>query len=213
MRILGCLLLTASLLLSSVIPSLAHHDKVVMPRLVQLSWAPNTESDLGGYTIYRGAINCEAQGPLQPLTKVDKTAVSYRDETLPPTTTMACYRLTAYDVAGNESPQTDQVSKSFLPSFDGMKSPHFMQIDRKTSTLSKMYWMPGSCAKSFKLYYYVSSKNSWTLVGMTLKPEFDLTLTSTRRQYRVSGVCEDGSEYWVLSGIWAQSSTELDFKK
>lgn len=213
MRILGCLLLTVSLLLGSVIPSFANHDVVVVPRIVHLSWNPNTETDLGGYTVYRGAINCDAQGPLQPLIKLDKGVTEYTDSTLPPTTTLVCYRLTASDIAGNESLQSDQVSKSFLPSLEGMKSPHFMQISRKTATLSTVYWMPGSCSTAYKIYYYISSKNSWSLIGTTLKPEFDITLTSTRRIYRVSGVCADGTEYWLLSGIWAQSSTLNEYKK
>lgn len=213
MRILGCLLLTVSILFSSVIPSLANHDVVTVPRIVHLSWSTNPETDLAGYTVYRGAINCDAQGPLQPLIKLDKGTTSYTDATLPSTTTMACYRLTASDIAGNESLQSDQVSKSFPPSFPGMKSPHAVQIFRKTDTLSTVYWMPGSCATSFKVYYYVANKSSWTLLGTVLKPEFDLKLTTTQRLYRVSGVCADGTEYWLQSGIWAQSTSFEDIKK
>lgn len=213
MRILGCLLLTVSLLLGLVIPSLANHDVVNVPRIVHLSWNPNTEPDLGGYTVYRGAINCEAQGPLQPLIKLDKGATEYTDATLPSTTTMACYRLTASDLSGNESLQSDQVSKSFPPQSPGMKSPHAVQIFRKTATLSTLYWMPGSCATSFKVYYYVANKNSWTSLGTVLKPEFDLKLTTTQRLYRVSGVCADGTEYWLQNGIWAQSTPLEDIKK
>lgn len=77
-----------------------------------LTWNPNTEPDLKGYKVFRGYINCEAQGPLQPLVTLGKVT-TYTDNTVPDTATVACYRLLAFDESLNDSPLTDQVTKTF----------------------------------------------------------------------------------------------------
>jgi hypothetical protein len=81
-----------------------------------LTWTPNTETDLAGYKVYRGNGVC-AIGPLQPLV-VNGTAVtvaaptaSYTDNTVPVFDGQLCYEVTAYDLAGNESPRSVRATR------------------------------------------------------------------------------------------------------
>lgn len=82
-----------------------------------LTWNANTESDLAGYKLFRGQINCSAAGPLQPLVKngsdvqVGKVT-TYFDAGLPAIDGTICYEIKAYDTAGNVSPASNRVSKA-----------------------------------------------------------------------------------------------------
>lgn len=183
---------------------------------VNLSWSPNTEKDLDSYTIYRGMINCDSQGPLQPLITVDKAVTSFTDTTLPATTTQACYRLTAKDLSGNESLQSDQVSKSFPvtpppPPPPPVPTVHIAQnikveTDGTTATFS---WIPGSCTVSYQLMRYGTRSN--TKLSET-KGNFILyTLPKgSNSQYFISSVCADGSIYnSTLQFTLKQGSVEV----
>ncbi len=85
---------------------------VFAAKSASLSWEANTEPDLKGYKVYRGLLNCAAQGPLEPLTDAG-LVTTYTDATIPDAATEVCYRLTAYDKAGNESAPSAQATKTF----------------------------------------------------------------------------------------------------
>lgn len=73
-----------------------------------LSWSANTESDLAGYKIYRGT----ASGSYgSPIAVVEKGTTSYNVSALQSGTTYF-FAITAFDVSGNESPYSNEVSKS-----------------------------------------------------------------------------------------------------
>jgi len=64
---------------------------------ITLIWEPNTERDLAGYLVLRGA----TQSDLQPLMTTPMTATSFRDDLAPGTHHL--YAVRAVDKAGNES--------------------------------------------------------------------------------------------------------------
>jgi len=79
-----------------------------------LVWTANTETDLAGYKVYQSTVSGVYGTPIATLGKV----MTYT-ATLPQLTTSQVYywTITAYDLAGNESPKSAQVSK-LIPAFD-----------------------------------------------------------------------------------------------
>jgi hypothetical protein len=73
-----------------------------------LTWNANTDSDLAGYKIYRGTAS-GVYGAV--LTTLQGNATSYVATGLQSGTTYY-FVVTAYDTAGNESPYSNEVSKS-----------------------------------------------------------------------------------------------------
>ena len=76
-----------------------------------LSWEPNSEPDLAGYSVYRalsdgGAFNRISAGLV--------TAPEYEDATVPVGTETAWYQVTATDDAGNESPPSSTFMLSLV---------------------------------------------------------------------------------------------------
>lgn len=78
---------------------------------VSVSWTPNTEPDVAGYRLYMGFLSCTAVGPMLPVTALGK--VSTYTTSVPDGTTVVSVRMTAVDVAGNESAQSACVEKVF----------------------------------------------------------------------------------------------------
>jgi hypothetical protein len=76
-----------------------------------LSWIANKESDLAGYRIYVGTASGTYDFPGSPFT-VDKI-ISYTVTNLQPRTTYF-FAISAYDIAGNESPLSNEASKSIF---------------------------------------------------------------------------------------------------
>lgn len=74
---------------------------------VSLSWNANTESDLAGYKLYQGTVSGQ-YGPPTTLGLVTSTTL-----TLPNLAIDQRYfwAITAYDLTGNESPKSSEVSK------------------------------------------------------------------------------------------------------
>jgi len=73
---------------------------------VDLTWAPDMETDLAGYNVFRRSYGGQWQ-------KVNSKAVpvpSFRDETVQPGTTYF-YSVTAVDLRGNESPRSAETSE------------------------------------------------------------------------------------------------------
>lgn len=69
-----------------------------------LTWNPNSESDLAGYRLYRGLFPCPATGALpNPAYQDVGNVLLFKDSAIPDTATDVCYDITAYDLSGNES--------------------------------------------------------------------------------------------------------------
>jgi hypothetical protein len=73
-------------------------------RSIDLSWTPNTEVDLAGYSVYRQEVTSTGQvaGPATRLNTSPIVGPAYRDQTAVPGHHYA-YRVTAVDATGNES--------------------------------------------------------------------------------------------------------------
>jgi hypothetical protein len=82
-------------------------------RSIDLSWEPNTDSDLAGYIVYRQQIS--PTGALTgPSTRLNSTPVpgpAFRDQTAAAGQRYA-YRVTAIDTAGNESAPSADVQET-----------------------------------------------------------------------------------------------------
>jgi hypothetical protein len=65
-----------------------------------LSWSPNGEPDLAGYSVYRALA---AAGPFVVLTGALISATEFVDGTIPAGTETVWYQVTASDATGNES--------------------------------------------------------------------------------------------------------------
>jgi fibronectin type 3 domain-containing protein len=77
---------------------------------VTLTWTPNTDTDLAGYKIYRATAS-GAYGAA--LATVPAGTVTHLATGLAVNTTYF-FVITAYDTAGNESPFSNEVSKSIF---------------------------------------------------------------------------------------------------
>ena len=74
---------------------------------IDLTWTPNTDSDLAGYNIYRRSANT-------PLAKINTELVKtprYADPAIQPGY-QYFYSVTAVDLRGNESPRSEETSES-----------------------------------------------------------------------------------------------------
>ncbi len=80
---------------------------VISAGRVELAWEPNSEIDLQGYNIYRGA----GEAAFQKITGAPAVANSFTD--LPPSRGAYYYRVTAVDRKGNESAQSAPVRVEF----------------------------------------------------------------------------------------------------
>ena len=81
------------------------------PNSAILTWRPNRESDLAGYKIYVGTSSGTYNFPGSPF-RVDKVA-TYTVTNLQQKTTYF-FAISAYDIAGNESPLSNEASKSIF---------------------------------------------------------------------------------------------------
>jgi fibronectin type 3 domain-containing protein len=75
-----------------------------------LKWRPNPESDLAGYKIYRATTS---GGYGAPIATVPGNVTTYIATGLQVGTTYF-FVITAYDLAGNESPFSNEASKSIF---------------------------------------------------------------------------------------------------
>ena len=75
---------------------------------VALTWNANTESDLAGYKIYRATTS---GGYGAPIATLQGNATTFTASGLQTGTTYF-FVITAYDSAGNESPHSNEISKS-----------------------------------------------------------------------------------------------------
>jgi fibronectin type 3 domain-containing protein len=84
----------------------AVYSSVGQKPFVDLSWAPNIESDLAGYNVFRRAGKAEPVKLNQQLVPVP----SYRDESVTPGTTYF-YSVSAVDLRGNESSRSAETTE------------------------------------------------------------------------------------------------------
>ena len=75
-----------------------------------LTWKPNSETDLAGYKVYRSTIRGK-YGPENAIALLQKNVTTYQVTGLQPKTTYY-FVVTAFDMAGNESGYSNEVSKS-----------------------------------------------------------------------------------------------------
>jgi hypothetical protein len=82
-------------------------------RSIDLSWTPNTESDLAGYSVYRQEIDSKgvAAGTATRLNPTPVAGPAYRDQTAVAGRRYV-YFVTAIDTAGNESAPSDAVQET-----------------------------------------------------------------------------------------------------
>ena len=73
---------------------------------VTLIWEPNTERDLAGYIVLRGA----SEGDLQPMMQAPITATTFKDDLAPGTRHV--YAIRAVDKAGNMSAVSNRVEET-----------------------------------------------------------------------------------------------------
>jgi hypothetical protein len=82
-------------------------------RSIDLSWVPNTDTDLAGYIVYRQEVTSTGQvaGPATRLNQSPIVGPAYRDQTAIPGHRYA-YRITAVDATGNESAPSVEVQET-----------------------------------------------------------------------------------------------------
>ena len=85
----------------------AVYSSVGQKPFIDLTWAPNMESDLAGYNVYRS----ETGGEAVKLNAKPQPVPAYRDETVLPGKTYV-YSVTAVDVRGNESPKSVEAKET-----------------------------------------------------------------------------------------------------
>ena len=77
--------------------------------VIQLTWSPNSESDLAGYKLYYGTASGSYGAPV-----VVGNVTSYALSLSPTVGTTYYFAVSAYDTSGNESVKSDEVS-AFVP--------------------------------------------------------------------------------------------------
>jgi len=83
-----------------------------------LTWDANPTTDqVVGYRIFRGTLDCAAQGPLQPLNDLFGSQVTvlspsttYKDNSVPAINGRYCYEITAYNAGNLESGRSNRAS-------------------------------------------------------------------------------------------------------
>lgn len=100
----------AWLLLALVLLSALGMYSLLFAAEVTLTWQANTESDLAGYRVYQGTVSGQYGPPVTLGTVTTHTVM------LPPSTLDRTYfwALTAYDLAGNESAKSNEVSQLII---------------------------------------------------------------------------------------------------
>ena len=159
---------------------------------VNLTWIANTETDLAGYNVYRGA---SATGPFTKLNTALLTTPRYSDTTAPAVTT-SFYQVQAVDQLGNASTPAQLSVKRGI----AFRSATSAQVTLGTSiTLAK----PSGTASSDVLVAAldiagtttVTAPSGWTLVRSTSSGS-----SLTQATYvHVAGTSEPSSYQWRFS--------------
>jgi hypothetical protein len=95
---------------------------------VHLTWTPNSEDDLAGYRIYRTDVS-----DYQIVGSAPKNATYYNDNTgIPPKT--YSYKISAYDLSGNES------ALSLADTASTISAPDSILLDMVQEAIFKYFW-------------------------------------------------------------------------
>ncbi len=159
---------------------------------ISLNWSASTDtggSGLAGYRIYR-------DGGATPLTST--TSTSFTDSGLTASTSHA-YRVSAYDVAGNESAQVGPVTGTTQAQQDAVAPsiPLFLSVTSTTSTSITLRWNPstdtgGSGVAGYRIYRNGAATLYATVSGATFTDSG--LVTGTSFSYRVTAYDGAGNE-------------------
>jgi hypothetical protein len=72
-----------------------------------VSWQPSSEPDFAGYRVYRGE---SGTGPWVLVSPPALKATTFTDDNVPDALLEPWYQISAYDVAGNESPRSAAIA-------------------------------------------------------------------------------------------------------
>ena len=159
---------------------------------VNLTWIANTETDLAGYNVYRGA---SATGPFTKLNTALLTTPRYSDTTAPAVTT-SFYQVQAVDQLGNASTPAQLSVKRGI----AFRSATSAQVTLGTSiTLAK----PSGTASSDVLVAALDNAGTTTVTapsGWTLVRSTSSGSSLTQATYvHVAGTSEPSSYQWRFS--------------
>src|SRR5262245_31372974 len=83
---------------------------------VRVTWTPNSEADLAGYSVYRSVA---ASGPFTDVSGSLLTSPTFLDATIPAGTAVVWYQVTARDNSGNESARSSVASLTLVATSTG----------------------------------------------------------------------------------------------
>jgi hypothetical protein len=83
---------------------------------VRVTWTPNSEADLAGYSVYRALA---ASGPFTDVSGSLLASASFLDATVPAGTAVVWYQVTARDNSGNESARSTVASLTLVATATG----------------------------------------------------------------------------------------------
>ena len=158
---------------------------------INLTWTASTDtggSGLAGYEIFR-------DGGSTPLST--SIVASYSDQTLSPATTHT-YQVRAYDVAGNRSALSNQISVTTLdtvaPSAPGNPTMSAITVTSATAT-----WTAATDNVGVTGYRYsLNGGSSWTTLGNVLTT--NVTGLSPATAYTIQVQARDAAGNWGASG-------------
>ncbi len=158
---------------------------------INLTWNASTDtggSGLAGYEIFR-------DGSGTPLNT--STVASYSDQTLSPATTHT-YKVRSYDVAGNRSAFSNQISVTTLdtvaPGAPGNPTMSAITINSATAT-----WTAATDNVGVTGYRYsLNGGSSWTTLGVVLTT--NLTGLTPATAYTIQVQARDAAGNWGANG-------------
>lgn len=148
---------------------------------VQLTWQPNSESDLAGYIIYRN--NNE-------IARVDNNTTSYVDSGLTPGTTYT-YGIKAYNTLN----VTSDMSNAAPVTTPRPPAPSGLTVSNVTSASARVSWNAVAGAESYNIYL------DGTSVSNTTQTQYDITRLAPGTRYAVE-------VRTVISGIESDPTVE-----
>ncbi len=159
-----------------------------------LDWNANTETDLGGYEIFRSLTPCPSDpaGPgLSAVTRVGKVT-TWKDPALPATATVVCYGIKAFDTSNNISPMSNLVSKSFTRPAPTLLGHWTQKTDVPHAANQNL--------KTYTIHALVNPKAPMTVFSPALVKNYTYFLYSA-----VKGYCGDGA---LMAGHTASGTVQ-----
>jgi Tol biopolymer transport system component/fibronectin type 3 domain-containing protein len=154
---------------------------------IVISWDMNTEPDIDGYNIYR-----MSPGGWVKVNEVTVKATEYIDQNLPNGTYR--YRVTALDLAGNESLPSDEVMANLDADLPAEPVGMACQALPEGRTLRISWGYLGSPVKGFNLYRSFNPGGPYTLLNNDFLAQQEFTdsgLINGKAYYYVSSAVDD----------------------